>query len=389
MKTMAATVSACVCWLMMVFACPWLCGASDGTERLAFTDIAGRQVVLDKRPQTFVVANYIANFLMVGGAQSLDKVIGMTLDGWEDTRYGEYMLYTEAFPQLTRLPSVGGYHDDVLDAERILSLHPDVLLIGRSQFAANNQRVAVFEQAGIRVVVLDYHAMTVENHTRSTMILGQLLNREDVARRQCEAYSSALKKVFAAIEALPAQDRHRKVHLELGDKGIGEYGNSYNKDVLWGAILKNLQADNLAEDATQPYAPLDREFVLASDPELIIIGGGIWRNGAEGDQMLMGLTVDEAEAQQRLKGFAGRPEWSSLTAVRSGEVYAVDHGSLRNMVDYTLTLYLAKILYPGAFADLDPMAEMRAFYATYLPELPFRGTFMIKLSAPQQENGSN
>ena len=380
MKAMGTIATACLFWLMVALGCPGMSGASDAAARIAFTDIAGRQVVLDKRPQTFIVANYIANFLMVGGAQSLDKVIGMTLDGWEDTRYGEYVLYTEAFPQLTKLPSVGGYHDDVLDAERILSLHPDVLLIGRSQFVANNQRVAVFEQAGIHVVVLDYHAMTVENHTRSTMILGQLLDREQVARQQCETYASALNKVFTAIAALPDQVRHRKVHMELGDKGVGEYGNSYNKNVLWGAMLKNLQAEGLAENATQPYAPLDREFVLAADPDLIVIGGGIWRNGAEGDQMLMGLTVDESEAQQRLKGFAERPEWQSLAAVRSGEVYAVDHGSLRNMVDYTFTLYLARILYPETFADLDPMAEMRAFYARYLPELPFRGTFMIKLA---------
>ena len=380
MKKLVAAVAAFVCWALTMAGCPAASGASDAAMRIAFTDIAGRQVVLDKQPQTFIVANYIANFLMVGGAQSLDKVIGMTLDGWEETRYGEYALYTEAFPQLTKLPSVGGYHDDVLDAEMILSLHPDVLLIGRSQFVANNQRVAVFEQAGIHVVVVDYHAMTVENHTRSTMILGQLLGREEVARRQCDAYSSSLKRVYAAIEALPEQVKHRKVHMELGDKGVGEYGNSYNKDVLWGAILKHLQANGLAEQAAQPYAPLDREFVLAADPDLIVIGGGIWRNGAEGDQMLMGLTVDEAEAQQRLRGFANRPEWRSLAAVRTGEVYAVDHGSLRNMADYTLILYLARILYPETFANVDPMAEMRAFYASYLPELPFRGAFMIKLA---------
>ena len=108
--------------------------------------------------------------------------------------------------------------------------------------------------------------------------------------------------------------------MELGNKGIGEYGNSYNKDVLWGAILKNLGADNLAENATQPYAPLDTEFVLASNPQLIVIGGGIWRNNAEGDQMSMGLTIDEATAQKRLKGFAERPAWKNLAAVKSGEI---------------------------------------------------------------------
>ena len=83
-------------------------------------------------------------------------------------------------------------------------------------------------------------------------------------------------------------------------------------------------------------------------------------------------------AQKRLKGFAARPAWKNLAAVKSGEIYAVDHGSLRNMIDYTLTLYLAKILYPNTFQEADPMGDMRAFYAKYLPELKFDGTFMIK-----------
>ena len=39
------------------------------------------------------------------------------------------------------LPSIGGYHDDILNAEKILSLHPDVLLIGRTQYAENSQRI--------------------------------------------------------------------------------------------------------------------------------------------------------------------------------------------------------------------------------------------------------
>ena len=345
---------------------------------ISFTDIAGREVRLDKLPKTFVVANYIANFLMVGGAGSLDKVVGMTFDGWEETRYGEYVVYTETFPKLKAIPSIGGYHDNILDSEKILSLRPDVLLVGRSQFADNNQKIDIFEKAGIKVVVLDYHAMKVENHTKSTMILGQLLDREAVAKEQCDTYASALEDVYRKIAALPDSAKHKTVYMELGNKGIGEYGNSYNKDVLWGAILKNLGADNLAENATQPYAPLDTEFVLASNPQLIVIGGGIWRNNAEGDQMSMGLTIGEATAQKRLKGFAERPAWKNLAAVKSGEIYAVDHGSLRNMIDYTLTLYLAKILYPNTFQEVDPMGDMRAFYAKYLPELKFDGTFMIK-----------
>lgn len=370
--------------LVMVCALAAFCLGFTGktgftASAISFTDIAGREIRLEKIPKTFVVANYIANFLMVGGADSLNKVVGMTFDGWEDTRYGEYVVYTETFPRLKTIPSIGGYHDNILDSEKILSLHPDVLLVGRSQFTDNNQKIDIFEKAGIKVIVLDYHAMKVENHTQSTMILGQLLNRENVAKEQCATYASALNDVYEKIAALPDSMKQKRVYMELGNKGVGEYGNSYNQDVLWGAILKNLGADNLAKNAIQPYAPMDTEFVLAANPEIIVIGGSIWRNNAESDQMSMGLTIDEATAQNRLKAFAERPAWKQLSAVKYGEVYAVDHGSLRNMIDYTLTLYLARILYPETFQQLNPMEDMRAFYAKYLPELKFSGTFMSKL----------
>ena len=168
----------------------------------------------------FIVAvPYIANFLMVGGAGSLDKVVGMTFDGWEETRYGEYVVYTETFPKLKAIPSIGGYHDNILDSEKILSLRPDVLLVGRSQFADNNQKIDIFEKAGIKVVVLDYHAMKVENHTKSTMILGQLLDREAVAKEQCDVYASALEDVYRKVAALPDSAKHKTVYMELGSMG--------------------------------------------------------------------------------------------------------------------------------------------------------------------------
>ena len=92
----------------------------------------------------------------------------------------------------------------------------------------------------------------------------------------------------------------------------------------------------------------------------------------------MGFTIDEALAQERLRGFAGREEWKGLTAVQNGDVYGVDHGSLRNIADYVFTEYMAKCIYPDLFADLDPEAEMHDLYATYLPELRYTGTFMIQ-----------
>ena len=141
---------------------------------LTLTDLAQRTVTLTKKPETFVVANYIANFLFVG----IDRIVGITADGWESTRYAEYIRFTEAFPMLKKIPSIGGYHDDILNTERILAIKPDVLLLGVTQYAQNAQRLHLLEKAGIAVIVLDYHAMTLQNHVKSTQILGQLLDRK-------------------------------------------------------------------------------------------------------------------------------------------------------------------------------------------------------------------
>ena len=344
------------------------------------TDIEGRKVHFEDQPKTFVVANYIANFMMVGGAPGLEKVVALTKDGWEDTRYGEYQVFTKSFPKMKDLPSIGGYHDDILNAEKILSLHPDVLLIGRTQYAENSQRIKTFEKAGIRVVVLDYHAMTTANHTLSTEILGKLLGREKIAEAQNKTYKEALDHVYSTIAKLPQDQLGTKVYMETASKGLAQYGNSYNKDVLWGAILKNIKAANLAENSPQPYMALDREYVISQNPKVIFIGGSIWRNKSEGDQMRMGFTVPESQAQERLANFTKRPGWNMLDAVKEKRVYGVDHGSLRNMADHTFTQYMAKVLYPEAFKDIDPVGNLNNYYKTYLPELKYDGTFMIHLN---------
>ena len=353
---------------------------NDSSFPYTFTDIEGREITIEKQPETFVVGNYILNFMLIGGKESLDKVVGMPLDGWQETRYGEYESMTKSFPEILDKTSIGGYHDDVLNAELILQLKPDVLLINRSQYTENETSVPVFEKAGIKVVVLDYHKMKLENHVKSTEILGVLLGKEDVAKEMITDYTNAIDMVNSKIK--DSGEEGRKTYVELGNKGIGEYGNSYT-GCLWGSIIDNVGGINIADsvlDASEGYGALDKEYVLSQNPDVILIGGSIWTGtNTDSDQMRMGLTVDSAMSQERLQGFMTRDGWSGLNAVKNGEVYGVDHGSLRFMGDYVYTLAIAKAIYPDVFEDVDPQKEMENFYAKYLPEFDSTGTYFIKL----------
>ncbi len=353
---------------------------NDSSFPYTFTDIEGREITIEKQPETFVVGNYILNFMLIGGKESLDKVVGMPLDGWQETRYGEYESMTKSFPEILDKTSIGGYHDDVLNAELILQLKPDVLLINKSQYTENETSVPVFEKAGIKVVVLDYHKMKLENHVKSTEILGVLLGKEDVAEEMITDYTNAIDMVNSKIK--DSGEEGRKTYVELGNKGIGEYGNSYT-GCLWGSIIDNVGGINIADsvlDASEGYGALDKEYVLSQNPDVILIGGSIWTGtNTDSDQMRMGLTVDSAMSQERLQGFMTRDGWSGLNAVKNGEVYGVDHGSLRFMGDYVYTLAIAKAIYPDVFEDVDPQKEMENFYAKYLPEFDSTGTYFIKL----------
>lgn len=352
--------------------------APAGTRPVRLTDCAGRSITLERTPKRIIVGNYIANFLLVGGAGAIGRVVGLTRDHWQDTRQGEYAVLTKAFPQLLALPSIGGYHDDILNTEGILSLRPDVLLIGRTQFEANNARLGVLERAGVRVIVLDYHAMTLENHVRSTRILGRLLECDDAAEGLVLAAARGLDEIDRRIAALPPERRGTPCYMETGSLGPGQQGNTYNGSVLWGAILKRIGAANIAENRREPWGALTREFVIARRPEVVIIGGSLWGNG-HGDQMTMGFTVPREEARARLAAFRDRPLWKNLPAVRRNDVHAVDHGSLRTIVDWHFTAYLARIFYPDAFADMHPEEDFLRVWKERLPEVDPQGTFMLDL----------
>ena len=221
--------------------------------------------------------------------------------------------------------------------------------------------------------------MIMENHLNSTEILGRLLGREEIAQELCDTYQNGIEMVQERIATLPDEEKGATVYMELGNMGVGEIGNSYD-GMLWGAILDNIGATNIAKGILEDgYGPLDMEYILEQDPEIIIIGGSIWSGDNNGDQMRMGFTIDEDLAQERLAGFADRPLWSNMQAVVNNQIYGVDHGSLRNILDYSFTEYLAKIVYPDLFEDIDPAAEYEEMLNQYLPEIAGSGTFMIHL----------
>jgi iron complex transport system substrate-binding protein len=109
-------------------------------------------------------------------------------------------------------------------------------------------------------------------------------------------------------------------------------------------------AINIAEDwfGEMPYrsGTASLEDVVAANPDVIIA--------------MRARDADDIRSN---------PQWRNIKAVRDGRVYANPRGLFwwcRETSEEALQfLWVAKTLYPDAFADIDMTAETRHFYRTF------------------------
>lgn len=342
-------------------------------ETRSVTDIRGRSVDIPVKPERILLGFYFEDFFAIGGPDAYDRVVAISRGAWHDWRNLQWKAYTATTPRIETLIDVGEVDAGTFAIEAAIAARPDVAIIADWQFFALGDAVDKLEAAGIPVVVTDYNAQTVEKHVASTLLIGKILGAEDRAQTLADEYAAAVADVKARIAraGLPA----RKVYVELGNRGPAEHGNTYAGH-MWGAIIDMVGATNIANGQVGKWAPLSPEFVLAQDPDVIFIAGSGWvgRDTA----VLMGPGIDAAITHKRLQPYLLRPGWADLKAVADGEVHALYHGGARTLYDYAYLQYIAKVLYPQVFADIDPQATLSRFFETYLP-IEARGTYMTRL----------
>jgi len=263
--------------------------------------------------------------------------------------------------------------DTTFSTEKVVALHPDVVIMPRWAYEALGPAVKQLEDAGIPSVVIDYNAMRVETHVAGTLAMGKVMGTEARAREVADFYAARVADVKARIAR--AGRPRPKVYVELGNKGPSEYGNSFVDD-QWGPLVETAGGANIAKGKIGAEAPLSAEYVIASNPDFIFIAGSNWTNTPAAVEMGFGISPDLTNA--RLKPYLDRPAWSQLAAVKAGHVYAIHHGIARTLFDFAGMQYIAKAMYPQQFADVDPEGSMRAFFAKYLP-VAYEGTWMMQV----------
>lgn len=354
-------------------------GCSENSEKkeikknqklISFTDLKGRNITLDKPADRIFLGFYEESYLAV--AKNFDKVVSISRAEWADFFTGQYIAYEKQMPNIKNIKDTGSIYKGSFSMETILNSRPQVAILAPFQYDTLAENIKKLEDSGIKVVVIDYNSQTLEKHLKSTKILGLITGNEERAKKLSTNYKKSLEEVERRVKDI--KDK-KKVYIELGNLGPKEIGNSYG-DYLWGSLVKMAGGINIGEGKINSYGPLDPEYILTSNPNVILFAGSRWSND-NGERVLIGFNVKPEETANRIKPYLERVGWNKIDAVKNKEVFAVDHGGLRSIYDYIYVQYIAKSLYPERFKDIDPEKNLEEFYEEYLPIKP-NGTFMTQ-----------
>ena len=353
------------------------CGGTSETKKdtaqnskpIEITDVTGRTVTL-KKPAERVVLQWSGAggpFFTISALMGKDtpKVIAGMDTSLQDYRADMWKHFTTEMPELAKIPVVGTIGDKTFNAEQVVALNPDVIFIPvdlKDQYESDAK--AKMDAAGIQTIYIDYHAEKLESHQKSIEAIGKALGKEERAAEISKFYTDRVTRVLDRVSKI--NKPKPTVYLEVGMNGPEEFGNSFSSNYSWGALATMAGADVITKDVIKKTSPINPEFILEKNPDIIMIMGSYWPK--KPTSMRLGFEATEASSQELLKAFTTeRQGWSELKAVENKQVYSAHHGLPREVFDAAVFEYLAKTFYPEEFADVDPEATLKEFYDKFLP----------------------
>ena len=203
---------------------------------------------------------------------------------------------------------------------------------------------------------------TLGTLTNNIETMGLMLGKEEEAEEFVNFLQSKLDLIEERAQEIEPEER-KTVYFESGHKDYLAYGPGSVDDEL----LVKAGGINVFYDLGASSSEVDPEEILEREPDVIIkdpmgVNYGGYRATGTSDM--------EAKRDEMMS----RPGWSELKAVQDGQVY-IEGGDLYGPMIVINLCYLAKILYPDKFEELD----VEAFHREYLEKyqgLEFRGIYV-------------
>jgi len=180
-------------------------------------------------------------------------------------------------------------------------------------------------------------------------VLGLLLNRTERANELVEYWKGVLERIEERVKKVEPGRRLRVYFESYTDYTAAGPGTG------WDEILRRAGGINVFAESPIPYPKVSPEAVIEKNPDVILKAVPSTRFKAYG-------ATDPTPLGEIYDSILARPGWAEIKAVKEKRVYIICSHYLHDLFGLIAeTAYVAKILYPDLFRDMDPTVHLRYF----------------------------
>ena len=318
------------------------------TAEITVTDMIGREVTVTPGSYSRVVCigagalrmySYIGDVVLLAGVEDIDNTSLQERPAMFDSVARPYVLaYGETFKSLPSC-GVGGPMAQAAEAEKILSCDPDIVI---SEFEDVEKSNALQEQLGVPVITLSTGAKGVFDDAfyGSMELLGKVFAQEEKAAELVKYVQEEAAAISARVADISEEDKPSVYICGLGNWGTTDHLMSAENYVSFEiAGVKNV----LSGLGIQGVGPIEEEKFVELGQQMDII-------------------IMDAAAVKNIKPlYAEDPTmFDTCKAWQNGEVYLqMAYNAYYTNYEMALinTWFIAKTVYPEAFADVDLTAK--------------------------------
>ena len=299
---------------------------NKGSYPMTVVDQVGREVVLEKEPESIISNYYISTSMLIALDQD-EKLVGVENNA--DLR----PVYELSAEHILELPGMGTVKE--FDLERCAQLKPDLVILP----AKLKDMCDALEQLDIPVLIV--MPESEELLAECIDLLGKATNSEERAA----SLNQFIDEKLSQLEEELASVERPKAYLSGNSSFLKTAGPAMYQSVL----LQNGGAENVAEELSDTYwAEISYEQLLAWNPEYIVMAADAKYSKEE-------LLADEA--------------LSSCTAIQQGNVIQIPNSieSWDSPVPASVlgSLWLASELHPEEYSVEKYEEAVKEFYETF------------------------
>ncbi|MDD4170962.1 MAG: ABC transporter substrate-binding protein [Syntrophomonas sp.] len=299
-------------------------------DTLTITDTIGRQVEIPARIDRVACLCPESGYALAMFGQG-DKIVAVVGGLKRD------LILTEMYPQIKDLPVPKS--SGAINIEELVKSRPDVVFV-KKDTASSEAEIAKMNKTGIPFLVIEFN--NIKEQQEAIAMMGQVVGATDKARQYNNYYQKCIDRIQERVGTIPEQQRVRVYH-SISEATRTDVQGSLSGDWMQAAGAFNVSTNEpLKSLEGKYYAGLEQ--ILLWDPDVI-------------------LANEIGVANYILTN----KQWAPLKAVKNRKVLQMPNGISRwghpSSPETPLAiLWTAQVLYPDKFADLDMVAETKAFY---------------------------